>query len=122
MSPTNTTLLSLAVVLSVFGCERQTSSDRVGPYSLHCSEQGAPPTCIRFHASTGSVRRLELERIAHGKADPDSSTAGSVYTLTCRNFGLAHGAPGQAAIQCLRLDTHTGEVIVVDATSAPPAL
>ncbi len=118
-----TTLLSLAVLLSALGCDRQAgSTDRVGPYSLHCSQEASAPTCIRFHAPTGSIRRLELARIAQGKADPDASAGGTVYSLTCRDFGLSPGEPGQVSIQCLRLDTYTGEVLVVDATTAPPAL
>lgn len=57
-----------------------------------------------------------------GVFDPDSSSGGSVYSLTCHDFGLLPGNPGQVSIQCLRLDTYSGEVIVVDATTAPPAL
>jgi hypothetical protein len=115
-------VLGLACALSSPGCDTVPAVSRgaAGPYSLHCTSiEGSVPTCVRFHAPTGRVRRLALDRIPKGKTDPEKGAPDSVYTLSCHQ---APSAAGEHAMLCLRMDTQSGEVVFIEAQTLPTGL
>jgi hypothetical protein len=123
-------VLGLTSALCIFGCEAHPPMrDAVGPYSLHCVSVGPMPTCVRFHAPTGAVRRMALDRIPRGNADPDKGSVDSTYVLSCHPFDAAalnaeaQQAPsGEPAMLCLRMDTHSGEVVFIETGNLPIGL
>lgn len=112
--------LSLSLsVLGLAGCAGVPAGNEPPRYELRCkSTDTADKTvfyCMRHDTRTGDVRRVDVERlpVTRGPTAVAEEAAGT-YTLVCH----ATTTNVLANLYCLRLNTVTGDMVVIDLQKA----